>query len=94
MTSLQRSHTLCLLMAHHHGAPTPCPFESGWLVLRHQGRISHQHTHMSKLQQLQAIRDQLAMLMDAEDRDTYPVLLHLDDLIEDQPTSLQSMIEG
>ena len=53
-----------------------------------------QHTHMSKLQQLQAIRDQLAMLMDAEDRDTYPVLLHLDDLIEDQPTSLQSMVEG
>ena len=49
---------------------------------------------MSKLQQLQAIRDQLAMLMDAEDRDTYPVLLHLDDLIEDQPTSLQSMVEG
>jgi len=51
------------------------------------------HLHMNKLQQLQAIRDQLAMLMDAEDRDTYPVLLHLDDLIEDQPTSLQSMIE-
>ena len=35
----QRSHTLCLLMAHQHGAPTPCPFESGCLVLRHQGRI-------------------------------------------------------
>jgi hypothetical protein len=26
-------------MAHQHGAPTPCPFESGCLVLRHQGRI-------------------------------------------------------
>jgi len=22
-----------MLMAHHHGASTPCPFESGWLVL-------------------------------------------------------------
>ena len=39
---------------------------------------------MFKIQQLQAIRDQLAMLMDEEDRDTYPVLVHLDDLIEDK----------
>ena len=48
---------------------------------------------MTKLQQLKDIRDQLCKLMDAEDRDTYPVLMHLEDFIEDQPTSLQSMIE-
>ena len=26
-------------MAQLHGAPTPCPFESGCKLLRHQGRI-------------------------------------------------------
>lgn len=79
---------------HLHDAPASCPFESGCQVLRHMDALHITSTHMSKFQQLQAIRDQLAMLMDAEERDTYPVLVHLDDLIEDQPTSLQSMIEG
>ena len=41
----QRSHTLCLLMAHQHGAPTPCPFESGCLVLRQSRTHLFNKTH-------------------------------------------------
>ena len=41
----RRSHTPCLLMAHLHGAPTPCPFESGAhgtspMMVKHQGRCN------------------------------------------------------
>jgi len=36
-----------------------------------------------KQSQLIAIRNQLLALMDAEELDTYPVVLHLEDLIDD-----------
>ncbi len=42
-----------------------------------------------KLNQLLDIRSSLFSITDADDRDTYPVILHLDDLIDDLKIELK-----
>ena len=72
-----------------HHAPTCCPFESGCVALRSQGRtFKRSQSAFSKMftdkqKQLIAIRNQLLALMDAEELDMYPVIPHLEDLIDD-----------
>ena len=72
-----------------HSPPGDCLFESGCAALRSQGRtFKRSQSAFSKMftekqKQLIAIRNQLLALMDAEELDTYPVVLHLEDLIDD-----------